>query len=115
MLALERGGWRDTPTDFAITFIQDELRYALFQEPARETLTFRNSPSQTALPMRHLGSFLPGSGVGGAGIHWNGQTWRFLPSDFRARSHNIERYGPDVIPPDMTVQDWGITYEELKP
>src|SRR6185312_17565627 len=52
VVALERGGWRDTSTDFAVTFAQDELRYyyrhALFQEPARETLTFRNSGSQTA-------------------------------------------------------------------
>src|SRR6185312_347070 len=63
VLALERGAWRDTPTDFAPTFIQDELRYyyrhALFEEPARETLTFRNNMSETALPMRKLGSFLP--------------------------------------------------------
>ena len=43
--------------------------------------------------MRQLGSFLPGTGVGGAGIHWNGMTWRFLPSDFMARSHNLQRYG----------------------
>src|SRR3954470_1476043 len=117
VLALERGGWRDTPTDFAPTFIQDELRFyfrhKLFQETARETLTFRNKPDQTALPMRQLGSFLPASGVGGAGIHWNGQTWRFLPSDFVARSHNEQRYGK--LPQDMTVQDWGVTYDELEP
>ena len=119
VVALERGAWRDTPTDFAVTFAQDELRYywrhALFQETARETLTFRNSRNETALPMRVLGSFLPGTGVGGAGIHWNGQTFRFLPSDFRARSHNIERYGANAIPTDMTVQDWGVTYDELEP
>ena len=117
VLALERGGWRDTSTDFAVTFAQDELRYmwrhALFEEPVRETLTFRNSVSETALPMRHLGSFLPATGVGGAGIHWNGQTWRFLPSDFVARSHNTQRYG--ALPNDMTVQDWGVTYDELEP
>ncbi|HVV93137.1 MAG TPA: GMC family oxidoreductase [Hyphomicrobiales bacterium] len=117
VLALERGAWRDTPTDFAPTFIQDELRYyyrhALFQEPMRETLTFRNSPDQTALPMRRLGSFLPATGVGGAGIHWNGQTWRFLPSDFVARSHNEQRYGP--LADGLTVQDWGVTYDELEP
>ena len=40
--------------------------------------------SETALPMRQLGSFLPGTGVGGAGVHWNGQVWRFLPSDLKA-------------------------------
>jgi gluconate 2-dehydrogenase alpha chain len=119
VVALERGGWRDTSTDFAVTFAQDELRYyyrhALFLETARETLTFRNSPEQTALPMRKLGSFLPGTGVGGAGIHWNGMTFRFLPSDFVARSHNSERYGAAAIPDTMTIQDWGVSYDELEP
>ena len=64
VLALERGKFRQTVPDFATTHVQDELRYAvrheLFERPARETLTFRNSLDQTALPMRHLGSFLPG-------------------------------------------------------
>jgi gluconate 2-dehydrogenase alpha chain len=119
VVALERGGWRDTPTDFATTFIQDELRYRwrndLFQEPARETLTFRNSQDETALPMRELGSFLPAVGVGGAGIHWNGQNWRFLPADFEFRSHNVQRYGAGKIPDTMTIQDWGVTYDELEP
>ncbi len=119
VLALERGSWRDTPTDFAVTFAQDELRYywrrALFQEPAQQTVTFRNSVQQNALPMRQLGSFLPGTGVGGAGIHWNGMTFRFLPSDFLARSHNMERYGAAALPDGMTIQDYGVTYQELEP
>jgi gluconate 2-dehydrogenase alpha chain len=117
MVAIERGGWRNTSTDFAVTYDQDELRYmwrgGLFQQPARETLTFRNTPGQTALPMRHLGSFLPAAGVGGAGVHWNGQFWRILPTDFVLRSHNEQRYGK--LPEDMTVQDWGVTYDELEP
>src|SRR6185437_10039831 len=79
VLALERGTWRDTPIDFAPTFAQDELRYywrhELFEPLAHETLTIRNNASETALPMRRLGSFLPGINVGGAGVHWNGQTW----------------------------------------
>jgi gluconate 2-dehydrogenase alpha chain len=119
VLALERGKFRDTVPDFATTQIQDELRYAvrdgLFQDPARDTLTFRNSVDQTALPMRHLGSFLPGVGVGGGGVHWNGQLWRFLPEDFVIRSHTEQRYGKRFIPADMTIQDWGITYAELEP
>ncbi len=119
VLALERGKFRDTVPDFATTQIQDELRYAvrdgLFQQPARDTLTFRNSMDQTALPMRHLGSFLPAVGVGGAGVHWNGQTWRFLPEDFVIRSHTEQRYGKNFIPADMTIQDWGVTYAELEP
>jgi len=119
VMAIERGRYRDTVPDFATTHIQDELKYAvrngLFEEPERETLTFRNSIDQTALPMRHLGSFNPGSGVGGAGIHWNGQNWRFLPTDFKIRSHTEQRYGKKFIPADMTIQDWGVTYEELEP
>ena len=120
VLAFERGGWRTAPNDFALTFDQDELRYMwrhhLFQNVAHTTLTFRNKPDQLALPMRRLGSFLPGAGVGGGGVHWNGQVWRFLPSDFKARSHNIERYGAGVVnSSDMTVQDYPVTYEELEP
>src|SRR5581483_1104104 len=60
-------------------------------------------------------SFLPGTGVGGAGVHWNGMTFRFLPSDFVARSHNTQRYGAAAIPETMTIQDWGVSYEELEP
>ena len=87
----------------------------LFEEPARETLTFRNDPSQTALPMRQLGSFLPGTGVGGAGVHWNGQTWRFLPTDFQSRAATTSSATAQACRDDMTVQDWGITYDELEP
>ncbi len=119
VLALERGGFRDTVPDFAVTKIQDEYRYAvrddLVEEPERETLTFRNNASQVALPMRHVGSFRPAVGAGGAGVHWNGQTWRFLPTDFRMRSHTLERYGKKFIPGDMTIQDWPVSYDELEP
>jgi gluconate 2-dehydrogenase alpha chain len=119
VVAIERGPWRDTATAFNIGYAPDELRYAvrldLFQRPAQNTLTFRNNDSQTALPIRQFGSFLPGNGVGGAGVHWNGQTWRFQPSDFVIRSHLTERYGANVIPDELSLQDWGITYDELEP
>jgi hypothetical protein len=45
-----------------------------------------------------------------AAVHWNGQTWRFLPSDFEAYSRNRERYGEDSVDGPLTVQDWGISY-----
>jgi gluconate 2-dehydrogenase alpha chain len=118
ILALERGPWRDTATDFPVTVDQDELRYMwrhhLFQNVSRDTLTFRNTPDQNALPIRRLGSFLPGEGVGGAGVHWNGQVWRFLPSDFRAKSHNVERYGRGILPDGMTIEDYPVSYDELE-
>jgi gluconate 2-dehydrogenase alpha chain len=120
VLALERGPWRDTPTDFATGFAQDELRYMwrhhLFQNLSDNTLTIRNNVSQEALPMRHLGSFLLGTGVGSGGVHWNGQIWRFLPTDFLTKSHNAQRYGKKAVSDyNLTVQDWGITYDELEP
>jgi gluconate 2-dehydrogenase alpha chain len=119
VLGLERGPWRDTSTEFATGFAQDELRYMwrhhLFQNVSDDTLTIRNNVNQEALPMRHLGSFLLGTGVGSGGVHWNGQIWRFLPSDFQTKSHNQERYGKNAVTDyDLTVQDWGVTYDELE-
>jgi len=48
-------------------------------------------------------------------VHWNGVSWRFLPHFFEYRSHLEQRYGPDFLPEDTTIQDWGITYDELEP
>ena len=119
VVAVERGAWRDTATDFPTTYVQDELRYRirheLFLRPAQETLTFRNKEGQTALPVRAWGSFMPPDGVGGGGVHWNAETWRFLESDFVLRSHLSERYGKGAVPEHMTVQDYGVTYAELEP
>ena len=68
-----------------------------------------------ALPMRQYGSFNPGEGLGGAAVHWSGQLWRFLDPTSGYRSHVIERYGAQKIPQGWTVQDWGVTYDELEP
>jgi gluconate 2-dehydrogenase alpha chain len=119
VVAIERGPWRDTASDFNIGTTPDELRYGIrlemFLRPKQESITMRNNPSQSALPIRQWGSFLPGNGVGGAGMHWNGQTWRFLPNDFRIRSHMIERYGAAIMPAENHIQDWPVSYDELEP
>src|SRR5699024_5084086 len=67
-----------------------------------------------ALPYRQLGSFLPGIGVGGCGTHWNGDTWRPMPEELRLKSYTQEQFG-DIIPDDMTIQDFGVSYEDLEP
>ncbi len=119
VIALERGPYRDTAEDFLPSRAPDELRYAvrhdLVVKPAENTITFRNRSDQTALPVRAWGSFLPASGAGGGGVHWNGQTWRFRPSDFTLKTTILERYGRRFLPPDLTIQDWGVTYETLEP
>src|ERR1700716_1517146 len=119
VVALERGAMRTSDKDYAVPNIRDELRYVvrhdLMMNTQKDTLTIRNNPSQEALPMRRLGSFLPGEGVGGAGVHWNGHTWRWTDMEFKVRSLYEERYGKGFIPADMTIQDWGVTYAELEP
>ena len=119
IVAIERGPWRDTATDFPPAYAQDELRYHirhdLFLRPAQLTMTIRNGVNEMALPMRSWGSFMPPNGVGGGGVHWNAETWRFLPSDFQLKTHLTQRYGEKFLPADMTIQDWGVTYDELEP
>jgi gluconate 2-dehydrogenase alpha chain len=119
VVAIERGPWRNTATDFPISYMQDELRYRirheLFLRPSQISVTFRNKANETALPVRNWGAFMLGNGVGGAGVHWNAETFRFLPSDFITKSHLTQRYGASFLPADMTVQDWGVTYDDLEP
>jgi gluconate 2-dehydrogenase alpha chain len=119
VVGLERGEPRFTVPDFQSPNMHDELRFAvrkaLTQDNTKETVTFRNTASDTALPVRRWESFLPGTGLGGAAVHWNGQTYRFQDSDFQIRSHTVQRYGQNFIPQDLTVQDWGVTYAELEP
>jgi gluconate 2-dehydrogenase alpha chain len=115
VVGLERGRERGTE-DFSI--VHDEFRYAvryeLMQDLSKETVTFRNSRNQRALPMRQMGSFLLGEGLGGAGTHWNGQNWRFLPYDFQIKTMTEQKYG-NKLSADYLLQDWGITYDELEP
>ncbi len=116
VVAIERGPWRDTASDFPTTNAQDEL----LSHPPRpipaarsRRLTFRHNVRQTALPIRTWGSFAPPDGVGGGGVplrERQAETWRFLPSDFELRSHLTQRYGANFSPEDMTIQDWGVRF-----
>jgi len=119
VVGLERGEPRYTVPDFQGPAMHDELRFsvrkALMQDNAREAMTFRNTAQQVALPIRRWESFLPGTGLGGAAVHWNGQTYRFQDSDFQMRSRTVQRYGEKIIAPDLLVQDWGVTAADLEP
>lgn len=119
VLALERGPMQDTATEGKYPNVADELAFSvrgkLFQDLSKETVTIRHSVSEQAVPYRQHGSFLMGNGVGGAGLHWNGLHWRAFPEELKIRSHYEERYGKSFIPDGMTIQDFGVTYEELEP
>jgi gluconate 2-dehydrogenase alpha chain len=116
IVVLERGAARKTADYFDG---MDELDYAirlrLMQDASQETVTFRHTSKDKALPVRQLSSFLPGSGVGGAGEHWNGTTPRILPDCFEILTRTVERYGAAKLPANHSIQDWGITYAELEP
>ena len=119
VVGLERGADRSPREDFALPRIRDELKYRLrfelMLDTAVETLTLRNNPRSSrcrcgagrcprwatvsAAPAR-IGTASPGA---------------FPPSEFVLRTHLTERYGRNAIPDDMTIQDWGVTYDELEP
>ncbi|CAN7296406.1 GMC family oxidoreductase [Peribacillus frigoritolerans] len=116
VVGLERGKERDM-SDYLM--VHDELRFQhreeLMQDLSKETITHRNNQKMRALPMRNYGTFIVGEGLGGAGSHWNGQTYRFLPYDFEIKSLTEKRYGKNKIKSDYPIQDWGITYDQIEP
>lgn len=117
VVSLEQGPARFATPDFEHN--HDQLRYtmrkAMMFDLAKETWTWRPNPRMPSLPIRQYGSFHPGQGIGGAGIHWAAQTWRFYPSDFNYRTHHVERYGEAKLPEGSRVRDWPVSYEELEP
>ena len=103
VIAIERGPWRDAPTDFPTklhagrTPLPHSPRTVSAAGPADIHASATRS-DQTALPIRSWGAFMPPNGVGGGGVHWNAETWRFLPSDFVLKTHLTERYGASFLP-----------------
>lgn len=118
VVGLEKGADR-RQEDYTLPGVHDQLKYdrrlELFEDLSRTTLTFRNNMNETARPMRRHGVFPWGDGVGGAGFHWAGWTYRHTPWDFKMKSQSIARYGDKAFPADSTVQDWPMTYDELEP
>lgn len=116
VVGLERGEDRGTKDYY---HLHDELKYTFRKEMMKDlsddTITHRNKLDQTAKPVRDPAKNTEGMNVGGAGVHWGAQTHRYFPYDFEIRSQTIKRYGQNKIPKDMTIQDWGITYDEIEP
>lgn len=116
VVALERGN-DAVQEDF--TDVKDDLRYTnrfeLMQDLRHETITSRVSMDDLALPVRTQDEFMAGTNLGGGSVHWAGSTYRWWPYDFELYSKTVERYGKGKIPDGMTIQDWGITYDEMEP
>ena len=116
IVVLERGSMRKTES---YAGDMDELDYfirlRMMQDTSRETVTLRRNSGERALPIRELGSFLPGEGIGGAGEHWTAQCPRYQPDCLELYSKTVERYGAKRLPENHSFQDWGVTYDELEP
>lgn len=91
------------------------VRFRLMQDYSLQTVTLRYTTKDKALPVRRLGSFMPGQGTGGAGEHW-GAVWpRFQPDVFNVATSTAQRYGAKKLPEDHSLVDWGVTWEEVEP
>src|SRR5260370_4502944 len=108
----ERGIPR-TIKDYAVTM--DELDYnirlRMMQSTAEETITHRHSLKDSAVPVRQHGSFHPGTGIGGAGEHWGGASFPFLPGLFTLRPHPPPKQGAAKLPADLRLPDWALTLD----
>ena len=118
VVAIERGPWRDTATDFNIGYMQDELRYAirkeLFLQPALEAMTMRNdvTPDRAAdARLRLLPARL-----------WRGRRGRalerlclaLLPHRFPAQDPSDPALWREARSSELQVQDWGVSYDEIE-
>lgn len=116
VVVLERGNPKRTLEQYAegMDELDFRIRLRMKQNIAEQPYTFRRSPRETAKPIRQWGAYQQGIGVGGEGEAWSGVTPRFLPEQFELASHLRRKYG-SRLPPDLSIQDWGFTYDEIEP
>jgi len=116
IVVLERGA-AHSPTEYAngMDELEHSIHFRMMQDLSLETVTIRHSTNDRAYPVRQHGSFLPGTGVGGAGEHWSAVFPRFLPDAFELYSRTVEKYGAARLPEDHALRDWGVTYDALEP
>ena len=114
IVVLERGRSRISEYSSGMDELDYFVRLRMMQDPSREAISLRHSDNERALPIRQFGAFLPGEGVGGTGEHWGAVYPRLLADCFEIYSKTVERYGEKKLPADHSIQDWGITYDELE-
>jgi gluconate 2-dehydrogenase alpha chain len=118
VLVLERGGPFRGPGSYAreMDEVDTFIRKRQAESLANETFTTRATGRDRANPIRQYAE-LPwmGTGMGGSGDHWGATSPRLMPEAFRLASHLRERYGASRLPPDIAVQDFGITWDEIEP
>jgi gluconate 2-dehydrogenase alpha chain len=115
VVGLEAGPWRSSHD-----YLPDELTSAYYcrgdmgHKFLSETPRWRRHPNQPTIPaVFSLGRMM--NGVGGSVIHWGGALRRCHPHHFTYRTHILQRDGRHALPPDNTLVDWPLTYDDLEP
>ena len=111
--ALEAGSWIP-PSQFRADEIHNNIRRQVTTGTKvwDEIPTFRTGPNQ---PTRRNAVPPMMNAVGGTSIHYDANSWRFHPWDFKVRSETLKRYGASALPQGTTVEDWPVSYDELEP
>lgn len=117
VLLLERGGPFRGYGAYAVEMdeVDTRLRSRRMANAANGVFTHRSAHADRASPVRQFGGHHPGTGLGGCSDHWGGTSPRFLPEAFKLASHLKERHGSSGLPTDLTIQDWGITWQDIEP
>lgn len=116
IVVLERGGPRQQSEYLqAMDELDYFVRLHMMQDPSKETVTVRHDAHQRSLPLRQFANFLPGTGVGGTGEHWGAQVPRLQPDCYALLSSTVARYGRERLPQQHSLQDWGLSYDEVEP
>lgn len=82
-------------------------------DPVQETFTLRHDSRSQSFPMRSLGAFLAGRGLGGAGLLWGGISARFHPHGFRSKSAYRELLERPWAS-EFDYSDWPIGYDDIE-
>lgn len=118
VVVLEAGPHRTTEEDFQRGSM-DTLRWltrAEMIDDKRMSLTFRTNEAEVARPW----GYRMASTVGGASVHWSGQSWRYYVDDFRSKTTIQEMYGKTgrlaYLKEDRAaIEDWPLAYDEVEP
>ncbi|MFP3693711.1 GMC family oxidoreductase, partial [Burkholderia sp. SIMBA_048] len=58
---------------------------------------------------------VPGTGVGGSGLHWTGVLIRPTPTDLKLKTYADQAYKKGQLEDGMQVQDFPFTWDEIEP
>jgi gluconate 2-dehydrogenase alpha chain len=123
VVGIEKGPFWNFATDWSRDNKDDEWAIAVerkFDHPLFiSSFSIRNTRNQFALPVRRYTKQVQyhalGHGVGGVGVHYGGGLGRFAPWSYQAFSETEQKYGTSILPSDHDMEDFPVTYDEMRP